>query len=184
MLRARTLTLSLLPLGLLLAAGGIVRGPSADDQAQQRRARAEERAIERTRKQVRMLDDLYKTAIVIVTTNYVSEESDVAAGDAFQALFKAMKDKGHHEIRLLDATGQPYDEDNAPKDEFEKAAVAKLKAGGVWHEEIVEQDGKKYLRAATPVPVVMQKCTLCHDHYAQVPAGQAIGAIGYKIAIE
>ncbi|MEZ6056462.1 MAG: DUF3365 domain-containing protein [Planctomycetaceae bacterium] len=141
-------------------------------------------ATERTRKQVRMLDDLYKTAIVLVTTHYVNEDSDLAAGDAFQALFKVMKEKGHHEVRLIDATGEPYDEDNTPREGFEKTGVAKLKAGSVWYDQVIEKDGKKYLQAATPIPVVMKKCVMCHDNYANVPEGQIIGALSYTIAIE
>jgi hypothetical protein len=141
-------------------------------------------AVERTRKQVRLLDDLYKSSIVLITENYVTEESDLAAGSAFQALFKAMKDKGWHEVRLLDATGEPYDDENLPKDEFEKQAVEKLKAGTPYVDEIIEKDGKRYLRAATPIPVVMQKCTLCHENYKSVPEGKPIGALGYTIEIE
>src|SRR5436190_15967884 len=48
-------------------------------------------ALERTRKQTQALDDLYKTAIVLVTENYVKSESDLAAGTAFKLLFEAMK---------------------------------------------------------------------------------------------
>ena len=141
-------------------------------------------ALERARKQVRMLDDLYKTAIVIVTTHYVDEKSDLAAGDAFQALFKTMKEKGWHEVRLLDATGQPYDDDNTPREGFEKKAVDSLKGGEAWYDEVIEKDGRKYLQAVTPIPVVMKKCTLCHEHYEGVPEGQIIGALGYTVPIE
>jgi hypothetical protein len=144
----------------------------------------ENAALERARKQVRMLDDLYKTAIVLVTENYVEDDSDLAAGDAFQALFKVMKDKGYHEVRLLDATGDPYDPDNAPRDDFETLAVKRIKGGEAYVEKVVQKEGKSYLRAATPVPVVMEKCVLCHDHYANVPKGQAIGALGYTVPIE
>ncbi|MGD9853965.1 MAG: hypothetical protein AB7U20_03350, partial [Planctomycetaceae bacterium] len=72
----------------LVAATILMRPPVlADD-------KPDDAAVERTRKQIRMLDDLYKTAIVLVTTHYVEEDSDLAAGDAFQALFAAMKEKG------------------------------------------------------------------------------------------
>lgn len=57
-------------------------------------AAAKDPAVERTRKQVRMLDDLYKTAVVLITTHYVDEASDLAAGEAAVALFAAMKEKG------------------------------------------------------------------------------------------
>ncbi len=145
---------------------------------------AEDASLERARREVRMLDHLYKSVIVLITENYVHGDSDLAAGDAFQAVFKSMNDGGYHEVRLLDATGQPYDDDNSPRDAFEKAAIKSLKAGQPWYEEVTEQQGQRYLRAATPIPVVLKKCTLCHDHYADVPAGQPIGALGYKLKLE
>src|SRR5690349_7478930 len=131
---------------LALAIVGIcATGTGADD-------KPADPAIVRTRRQAEMLDVLYKTAIVLITENYVDEKSDLAAGDAFQALFKTMKQKGYHEVRLLDATGEPYDKDNLPKDEFEKAAIDALKKGAATHEQVVEREGKRYLRIATPIP--------------------------------
>ena len=46
---------------------------------------APDAAVARARKQAQMLDDLYKTAIVLITENYVEEDSDLAAGDALAA---------------------------------------------------------------------------------------------------
>jgi hypothetical protein len=40
------------------------------------------------------------------------------------------------------------------------------------------------LRAITPVPVVMQKCVMCHEHYRDAKPGEAIGAISYSVPIE
>jgi hypothetical protein len=145
---------------------------------------AEDAAVARTRKQVKVLDDLYKTVIVMITENYVTEKSDLAAGAAFQHVFAAMKKAGHHEVRLLDATGEPYEDKNVAKDEFEKAAIAALKAGKPGYEQIVEKDGKRYLRVATPIPVVMKKCTMCHANYEKAKPGEAIGALGYTVPIE
>lgn len=141
-------------------------------------------AVERTRKTVRMLDGIYKNAIVIVTTHYVSEKNDVPAGQAFKELFNAAKDNKWHEVRLLDATGDPYEPANAPESDFEKRAIKKIKAGESYVDEVVEVDGKRYLKAATAIPVVMKKCVMCHENYAKVPAGQAIGALGYTVPIE
>jgi hypothetical protein len=158
---------------LSLAAQDKKQGKSTDDPA-----------LERTRKQVRILDDVYKTAIVLITENYVDEAADLAAGAAFQKLFDAMRQKGHHDVRLLDATGEPYDPDNAPKDDFEKAAIKALKEGQGYYEQIAMKEGKRYLRAATPIPVVLKKCTLCHPAYEKAKPNEAIGALGYTIAIE
>ena len=169
-----------LPLGLAaslfcLTIGGSHAADKKEDDA----------ALNRTRKQVKMLDDLYKTAIVLITESYVTEKSDLPAGEAFQKLFATMKKAGHHEVRLLDATGQPINDDNSPRDDFEKAAIAALKSGKPGYEQVVEKEGKKYLRSATPIPVVLDKCILCHDHYKQAKEKkQIIGSLGYTIPIE
>lgn len=170
----------------LVAAGllGIALGIGVWAGAAAQEKKPEDAAVARTRKQVLMLDDLYKNAIVLITENYVQEDSDLAAGAAFQKLFEAMRKKGHHDVRLLDATGEPYNAKNLPRDEFEKAAVAALKSGKAKYEQITEQNGKRVLRLATPIPVVMKKCTLCHPAYEKTAAGQPIGALGYTIAIE
>ncbi len=152
--------------------------------AQAQDKKSDDPALERTRKQVRMLDDVYKTAIVLITENYVEETSDLAAGAAFQKLFSAMRDKGHHDVRLLDATGEPYEKKNLPRDDFEKAAIKALKEGKGYYEQVVQKDGQRFLRAATPIPVVLKKCTLCHPAYEKAKPGEPIGALGYTIAVE
>lgn len=178
MLTRRVREVAVLAVCGLIAAAILVRPSAFAD------VKSGDAAVERTRKQIRMLDDLYKHAIVLITTHYVEEDSDLAAGDAFQALFKGMQDKGWHEVRLLDATGEPYDPENSPRDDFEKQAVEKLKQGDSFVEKVVHKDGKRYLRAATPIPLVMEKCVMCHSHYEDVPKGQPIGALGYTVPIE
>jgi len=146
-------------------------------------AGAKDPAVERARREVRMLDDIYKTSIVLITTHYVHDDEDLPAGSAFKALFAAVKEKGWHEVRLLDATGEPYEEENLPKTAFEKTAVKQLLAGKPAYDEVVTEGNKRYLLAATAIPVVMDKCILCHESYRTVKKGQAIGALGYKVPI-
>ncbi len=142
-------------------------------------------AVNRTRKTVKMLDDIYKTAVVLITDKYVHSDEDFAAGSAAVALFDAIDKKGWHTAELLDVTGDPYDSDNVANDAFEKQAVIKIKNGESYVDAVeVDEDGKSVLRAMTAVPVVLEKCTMCHEHYKQVPAGGAIGAISYAVPIE
>jgi hypothetical protein len=141
-------------------------------------------AVERARKTVRMLDDVYKTAVVLITDKYVNDKDDFPAGSAAIALFGEIQKKGWHEVRLLDVTGDPYEEKNVAHDAFEKQAVEQLKNGKTYVEEIEQKDGKPVLRAMTAVPVVMQKCVLCHPHYADAKKGAAVGAISYTLPIE
>lgn len=141
-------------------------------------------ALERTRKTVRMLDDIYKTAVVLITEHYVNDEDDLPAGTAAIALFDAVKKKGWHEVRLLDATGAPYDDKNVARDVFDREAIKQLKSGKVFFDQVEKKDGKRYLRAATPIPVVMKKCVMCHEHYADAKKGEPIGLLSYTIEIE
>ena len=40
----------------------------------------ESAAVTRTRETVKMLDDVYKTAVVLITEHYVNDEDDLPAG--------------------------------------------------------------------------------------------------------
>ena len=172
---------------LLLAAGLVActlvslhRGTAGEARAS---AETLEPAVERARREVRMLDDIYKTAIVLVTEHYVKEDSDLPAGSAFKALFAAVEKKGWHSVRLVDATGEPYSEGNSPKDGFEKKAIKELLAGKPSVDEVITEGDKRFLLTATAIPVVMEKCIMCHENYRNVPKGQAIGALSYKVPV-
>ena len=141
-------------------------------------------AVERARREVRMLDDIYKTAIVLVTEHYVHDDTDLSAGSAFKALFEAVGRKGWHEVRLVDATGKPYSDQNLPKAGFEKDAIKQLLEGKSAVDKVVVEGDKKFLLAATAIPVVMEKCIMCHENYRNVEKGKAIGAISYKVPIQ
>lgn len=141
-------------------------------------------AVERARQQVKMLDDIYKTAVVAITDKYVHKDTDPPAIIVAMGLFDAMKKKGWHEVRLIDATGHPYSEKNVAKDDFEKAAVKALVGGKDYYESLATVDGKPRLRAATAVPVVMKKCTMCHDNYKDVKAGVPIGLLTYDVPVK
>ncbi len=147
-------------------------------------AEPEKAAVDRTRETVQRLDNIFKQTIVLITDKYVHDDSDFAAGSAAVLLFKNISESGDETIRLLDATGDPYDPENVAKDEFERAGIKQLKAGAKKHEEVVAKDGEHYLRMMTPVPVVMKKCIMCHDHYANAKEGEPIGAISYTVPID
>lgn len=139
---------------------------------------------DRARRDVRMLDDIYKGAIVTITQHYVNDEDAIPAGTAFKKLFVAAETKGWHRVRLVDATGEPYSDENVAEDEFEKRAIKALVSGKAWYEEEEKREGVNHLRVATPIPVVFEKCVMCHDNYADVPKGQAIGALTYTVPID
>lgn len=158
--------------------------PPGSAKSQKDAAAPKEVDIERARKTVRMLDEVYKQTVVLITDKYVNDKDDFAAGSAAVLLFKNISKSGHQQVRLLDATGQPYEPENVAKDAFEKEGIKRIKAGADFYEEVIKKDGKYELHAMTPVPVVMQKCVMCHAHYAKAKKGEAIGAISYIVPIE
>ncbi len=143
---------------------------------------AEDPAVSRTRDQVYMLDTLYKTAVVLITDKYVSDPSVFSAASAAGALFQTMKDNGFHEVRLIGLTDVLINPAvNNPMDAFEEEVKHKLLSGEATHEEVVTIDGKRYLRKATAVPVVMERCVMCHANFAGVEG--AIGSLVYKVPL-
>lgn len=168
-------------LGLLTIAavvGGGLWAVSGFSTGAEEKKPAADPALARARREVKMLDDLYKTAVIYINDVYVKDATSHAAGAAARDLFDVMRKKKWHDARLVDATGSPVNGENKPQDKFEKAAIEKLKAGDATYEEITEEDGQKYLRVATVVPVVNEKCLLCHPNFK---VGDVLGGISYKL---
>jgi len=142
------------------------------------------RPLDDVRREIRMLDDIYKGGIVTITQHYVTDEDSIPAGTAFKKLFVAAEAKGWHRVRLIDASGEPYSDENRAEDAFEKRAVGRLLKGESWVEEMETRDGVRHLRVATPIPVVFEKCIMCHENYRDAPAGQPIGALTYLLPVD
>ena len=137
--------------------------------------------LDHARKTVRMLDDLYKTYIVLITEEYVDDPSVLPAATLSKRVFKSMNKKGWHKVRLLDATGTPFNPENNPVDAFERDAVNAMISGRTYFEKIEKIDGKDYLRAVTSVHAVMKGCISCHPSSR---VGDLLGGIAYNIALE
>lgn len=139
-------------------------------------------AVERARQTVKMLDDLYKTNVVAITATYVNAQEKTPAARIAMKVFRQMSDKGWHKARLVDATGTPFREENLPKTPFEKSAVAEIKKGKTYVEEVGnDSEGKPVLRAATIVPAVMKQCAYCHEGKKE---GDLLGALIYEVPIK
>ena len=138
-------------------------------------------AVERTRETVKMIDDLYKGAVVHITATYVEAQEGIPAATVAKKIFAHMEKQGWHTARLIDATGKPLGASNVAKTDFEKKAIQALKAGKPYYDEVGTKDGKPVLRAATVVPVVMKQCLTCHKEQKM---GDLLGAIAYEVPIK
>ena len=137
-------------------------------------------AVERTRATVKLMDDLHKGYVVTITETYVKAQVSTPAATVAKKVFAHMAKGGHGTGRLIDATGEPVREGNVAKTDFEKKAVAAIKGGKPYYDEVGTKDGKPVLRAATVVPAVMPACISCHPH---VKEGQVLGALVYELPI-
>ena len=160
-------------LAILLSGRSVPAGDTA--------AAPDKAAVERTRETVRMIDDLYKGAVVHITGTYVEAQESVPAAKVAKKVFAHMEKQGWHSARLIDATGKPLGEPNVAKTEFEKKAVEALKSGKPYFDEVGTKNGKPVLRAATVVPVVMKQCMACHEGRKM---GDLLGAIVYEVPIK
>jgi hypothetical protein len=133
-------------------------------------------ALKRTREQVKMLDELYKNAVVSITNKYDGPPAIKVAKDVFAAMEKS----GWHKAKLVDASGSPQNEANMPQTSFEKRAAAAIRAGQPYFEEIEGIGSGRKLYAATVVPAVSKKCASCHG----VSEGDLLGFIRYEIPVK
>jgi hypothetical protein len=170
-----------LVLGVVASAGLLAGSPATKGDEKKDKTWPDKAAVERTRDTVKMLDDLYKLSVVHITTTYVKARERTPAATAAKRIFRDMAAKGRHTVRLIDATGSPSNKDNVAKSPFEKRALAKLKAGKTYYEEVGKARGKPVLRAATPVPVVMKACLNCHPGLKE---GELIGALTYEVPVK
>jgi hypothetical protein len=151
--------------GLLLIGNNLRGGEPAADPA-----------LERARDHVKMLDTLYKTAVVSVTNKYDGPPAIKVAKDVFSAMEKG----GWHKAKLVDATGSPQNEANLPQTQFEKRAADAMKAGKPYFEEVVKKGSERVLYVATVVPAVTQKCAKCHG----TNEGDLLGFIRYEVPVK
>ena len=137
--------------------------------------------LDHARKTVRMLDDLYKTYIILITEEYVDDPSVLPAATLSKRVFKVMNEKGWQKVKLLDATGTPFNPENNPVDAFERDAINAMISGRTYFEKVETIDGKAHLRAVTSVHAVMKGCISCHPSSS---VGDLLGGIAYNIPME
>ncbi len=168
---------ALLGVGSIAAAtSAVVLGAALSGPLLRASGPAADPALERTREQVKMLDELYKNAVVSITNKYDGPPAIKVAKEVFAAMEKS----GWHKAKLVDASGNPQNEANLPRTDFEKRAALAMQAGKLYFEEIEGKGPERKLYAATVVPAVTKKCATCHG----VKKGDLLGFIRYEISVK
>ena len=161
-------------LGCLAAAAALAAAPGPTAPTDEKEE--SDPAVARARRDVKMLDELYKTAVVSITDKYQKGQPAIMVA---KDVFKAMENGRYHSARLVDATGSPLGEGNVPKTDFERRAAEAMRSGKTYIEEVADRGGERRLLAATVVPAVHRRCAQCHG----VKEGELLGFIRYEIPI-
>jgi hypothetical protein len=140
-----------------------------------------EKAAKRARQTVKILDDMYKTFIVLITDEYVKDDTMFSALTVSKNVFEKMSMKGWYKARLLDATGDPHNPDNSPRTKFERDAIEAFIGGKSFYEKVEKIDGVYYYQAATSVSIIADGCTICHPHNKH---GDLLGGISYTFLLD
>jgi len=165
----------------LLAAAMIGRGEVRAQGQPAAERKTDDPALERAREQVRMLDDLYKTAVIRITSTYVTKDDDVPAIMIAKQIFTAMRKNKWHSARLVDATGEPINDENSPSTAFEKEAFKAIRSGQPYIERVEGGGNDRHLLAATVVPAVSKNCVMCHPG---TKVGEVLGFIRYDVPVK
>ena len=140
-----------------------------------------EKAVKRARQTVKILDEMYKTFIVLITEEYVKDETMFSALTVSKKVFEKMNTKEWYKAKLLDATGDPHNPENSPRTKFERDAIKAFIDGNSFYEKVEKVDGKYYFQAATSVSIVTDGCTICHPANKH---GDLLGGISYTFPLD
>lgn len=128
------------------------------------------------RRQVRMMDDVYKTAVVATHQMYVQDPGTPAAVIWAKQVINKLKGKGWPDARIFATHDRPLNPENAPADSFERNAAAAFKKGKVSYEEVASGE----LRYATDLRLLDKKCVMCH---VRGKPGDLVGGVSYRVPL-
>ncbi len=162
---------------LTAAVIGVVGSLAGSGRAQEGAAKPVRMPLDEARRTVAMLNDAYVNAVVGMHTTYVKDAGSTPAASVARQLFVAMKKQGWPETRWLSTTGRPLNPDAAPKDAFERDAVAALNKKQARFERVE----KGRLRVVTVIPLVDKSCQTCH---ARDKVGDPVGGLSYTVYLK
>ena len=168
-------------LGCVLAGSWVLCIGRAGDGRAAESSGPDEEAVQRAQDTVKLLDDLHKGYVVNITATYVKAQERTPAAHVAKKVFAHVEKNGGPKVRLIDATGSPINKENVAQSDFEKRAIRKLGDGETYFSEVGRKNNRHVLRAATPVPVVMQQCIRCHPGYKE---GELLGVLVYEVPIK
>jgi hypothetical protein len=134
-------------------------------------------SLTEARRLVRMMDDIYKHAVMATHKMYVQDAGTPSAITWAKQVLPQVEAKGWPRAHIFSATGRPLHPDNEPQDDFERAAVRGFQAG----KSAVEAVEGDTLRYASEIRVTDRSCLMCHVRNHE---GDLLGGVSYRVALQ
>lgn len=129
------------------------------------------------RRMTRMMDDIYKVAVITTHKMYVLDPGTPAAVIWAKQVIRQVQSKGWPEARILSAVERPLNPENHPADAFERQAVQAFRSGKPSYEKV--EPGA--LRYATEIRITDKTCLTCHVHNKE---GDLVGGVSYRVLLD
>jgi hypothetical protein len=155
-------------LAMAVAAATLYAASVSATPAVERVSRAE------AKRQVRMMDQIYKSAVVTTHKMYVQDPGTPAAVIWAKQVINQMKGKGWPDARIIASHDRPLNPENSPTDKFERDAIAAFQKGRTTFEVVTPTE----VRYATDIRIVDEKCLLCH---VRNKTGDLVGGVSYRV---
>jgi hypothetical protein len=154
----------------LLTAG--VAGAAQKPPAKQ----AEPLPPEEARRMVRMMDDIYRSAVLTTQRMYVHDPGTAAAVTWAKQVMRDLHGKGWPEARIFASTDRPLNPDNKIADDFEREALLAFKQG----KSAFEKTEGGVFRYASELRVTDKSCLMCHVRNKE---GDLLGGVSYRALV-
>ena len=142
-------------------------------------AGASDRDVEHAKETTAKLADAVVAAVVNLSDSVPAGSSIGDITSASRAVSLIVPDC-QDAYRLVDATGNPIDANNAPIDAFEVRGLMQLSGGAA----VVQEVDGAYLRTMAPLTNDMHpNCATCHTAYTGMPANTFVGAAAFKVGL-
>jgi len=122
---------------------------------------------------VRLLDDVYQSAVINTHKMYVRDPGTPSAVTWAKQVLRDVNGKGWPAARVFAASQRPLNPENDPADAFEEEAVKQFQRG----QPVFERLDGDVLRYASSIRVVDRSCLTCHVHNRE---GDLLGGISYR----
>ncbi len=134
-------------------------------------------SLAEARRTVRLMNDIYVTAVLTTSKMYVQEPGTAAAVTWGKQVIREVNSRGGPQARIFTTADRPLNPENGAIDAFEREAGAAFVKG----EAALEKVSSGRYRFAVPLRITDKSCLTCH---VRNRVGDLLGGVSYSAVIQ